>query len=37
MGLGLSICRKIVTVLGGEIFCESESGKGTTFTFYIPF
>ena len=35
-GLGLVICRGIVNALGGEIWYESEPGKGTTFYFSIP-
>ena len=31
-GLGLSVCRNIVEVLGGEMSVRSEVGKGTCFT-----
>jgi len=31
-GLGLAITRQMVELLGGTIACESEQGKGTTFT-----
>ena len=34
-GLGLSICRRLTSLMGGEIWAESEEGKGSTFHFTI--
>lgn len=36
-GLGTTIVKNIISHLGGEIHVKSEEGKGTEFTFTLPF
>lgn len=36
-GLGLAICKRLVTLMGGEIGFDSHPGSGTQFWFQIPF
>lgn len=36
-GVGLTISKKLIELLGGKIWIESEIGKGTVFYFTVPF
>ncbi len=36
MGLGLSICRNIVTASGGRLWAENNPERGASFHFSVP-
>ena len=35
-GLGLSVVKKLAEAMGGQVWCESELGKGATFILVLP-
>jgi PAS domain S-box-containing protein len=35
-GMGLAYVKTLIRLLGGRIWCESEPGEGTTFSFSLP-
>ncbi len=35
-GLGLTLCRRIVELMGGRLWLESAGGQGSTFAFAVP-
>jgi signal transduction histidine kinase len=36
VGLGLAIVKEIVTEMGGEVAIQSEPGRGSKFTIFLP-
>lgn len=36
IGLGLTISKEYIEMLGGSIWCESKIGEGSTFRFWLP-
>ncbi len=37
VGLGLTICREMLRLMGGKIWVESKPGKGSVFSFILPY
>lgn len=36
LGIGLTVASKLVSVMGGSLWCESIEGEGSVFTFTVP-
>jgi signal transduction histidine kinase len=36
MGIGLSLCKKLVEIMGGKIWVQSREGEGSQFSFILP-
>ncbi len=36
LGIGLAICHQLAVILNGKLYCTSELGKGSHFSFEIP-
>jgi len=36
LGIGLSLCKKLVELMGGKIWALSREGEGSTFSFILP-